>query len=652
MMAPESNAPPRELGSHYTPQALAHRMVAACLDRWVGNQTGMFATATDSSCCRVLDPACGDGAFLLEVFDELCRRFAVGSAGNAATDDHFAERRLEIVRRHIFGVDIDPAAIEALRSRLITRIGATGELTREAAGVIEANFRCGNALTGPAAGNPDAGGQSGSISASGAIDWHREFPEAMGAGGFDVILGNPPYLRERNARALFDALATTELGRHWRTARMDLWYYFVHRSLDLLRPGGILSFIVSSYWMSSRGAGRLVDRLSQETIMEEILLFDRAPVFEGVSGRHMIFRLMKRGDQHGRSRSDRKIVDACRVVVDQTPAPRRGKQRAASTADSLLPGEYFVPLNQLYQSGRLVVARTDPNRDVFRGRSVLGESFATRQGMAENPPRINRRLYREAPERYPLGEGVFVLTASEIERLRLLPTEQRLLRPYYDLSAVTRYRLAEAPTHSVLYLTRRTAPDLNELPNLARQLNRFRPILERRREARRGTIAWWHLHWPRAEEIFIRPRILSVQMGRRPQFVFVERPAYVGFSINAVLGKDSAALPLDALTGILNSDLAQSWFARHAKRRGVNLEINAHLLRQFPLPGRDDEIERQIGQLVRDRQRLDKDHWNAEQIEREIEDLVAQLYRATSTGPDVVDNSNGKLQNGHCKLQI
>src|SRR6516162_6031815 len=91
MMAPESNAPPREIGSHYTPHALANRMVAACLDRWAGNQTGMSTTATDSSCCRVLDPACGDGAFLLEVFDELCRRFAVGLAGNVATGNHFAE---------------------------------------------------------------------------------------------------------------------------------------------------------------------------------------------------------------------------------------------------------------------------------------------------------------------------------------------------------------------------------------------------------------------------------------------------------------------------------------------------------------------------------------------------------------------------------
>jgi hypothetical protein len=250
--------------------------------------------------------------------------------------------------------------------------------------------------------------------------------------------------------------------------------------------------------------------------------------------------------------------------------------------------------------------------------------------MAENPPRINRRLHREAPDRYAPGEGVFVLKAVEIGRLHLSPAEHRLLRPYYELSAAGRYQLADEPTHHVLYLTGRTAPALNEIPNLARHLERFRPILERRRETRLGKIAWWHLHWPRAEEIFVQPRILSVQMGDRPEFVFVERPVFVGFSINIILARDATAPGLDALTGILNSNLAASWFDRHAKRRGVKFDINAHVLRQFPLPGRGEELENKIAELVRERQRLQTEDPLAPAIEREIEDRVAQLYNAGS----------------------
>jgi adenine-specific DNA-methyltransferase len=624
--------PPRELGSHYTPKAVARSMVRACLDRWLG-EASASPGGVNSPGCRVLDPACGDGAFLLEVFDELCRRYAIESAACAPGSDcecnESTVQRLDIVRRHIFGVDIDLPAIEALRSHLRARIAASGELAGTAAQIVEANIRCGNSLAGPDGTRPAAPKQPDLSARAGAIDWRCEFPAAANAGGFDVIIGNPPYLRERNARALFDSLAATDLGRLWREARMDLWYYFVHRSLDLLRPGGILAFIVNSYWMSSRGARKLIDRLERETRMEEIVLLENSPVFNAVAGRHMIFRLQKRGDRRGRSQSDSDAAGACRIIVPRPSAPRQRKRSAATAAGAQMPEQYDVPLSDIYQQGRLVVARPDPKQDIFRGRARLAESFDTRQGIAENPPRINRRLHREAPHRYAPGEGVFVLQADEIERLHLSPAEHRLLRPYYELSATGRYQLAEGPTHQVLYLTGRTALALGEIPNLARHLERFRPILERRRETREGKTAWWHLHWPRAEEIFLRPRILSVQMGDRPQFVFVERPAFVGFSINIILAKRAAAPGLDALTGILNSDVAASWFDRHAKRRGVNLEINAHVLRQFPLPGRDEDLESKIAELVRERQRLRVDEPPAPAIEREIEDRVAQLYNAT-----------------------
>jgi hypothetical protein len=126
---------------------------------------------------------------------------------------------LEILRRHVFGVDLDPGAIDTLRIHLAARVGATGELGREAARVIETNIRCGDSLTGPDAGSPVAADQPGSTWPAGAIDWRRDFPAAIGAGGFDIIIGNPPYLRERNARALFDSLAATELARRRQAHR-------------------------------------------------------------------------------------------------------------------------------------------------------------------------------------------------------------------------------------------------------------------------------------------------------------------------------------------------------------------------------------------------------------------------------------------------
>lgn len=588
--------PHRELGSVYTPQAIAGKMVRACLDRWFDENHAATDRAAPPA-CRVLDPACGDGAFLLEVFDELCRR--------CLADDSAA--RLEIVRSSIFGVDIDPSAVAALRLKLLDRIRAPDERQAEVAAVIETNIRCGNSLTGPDFGNswrernPAAAEQRGCCVE--AIDWLRQFTAAAVAGGFDVIIGNPPYLRERDAKGLFDRLTATDLGRRWRDARMDLWYYFVHRSLDLLSPAGILSFIVNSYWMSSRGAARLIERLAHETQFDEITLLDDVPVFPKIAGRHMIFRLSK-----GR-----------RNAMPRVLIRRHGSDPATLE-------EYSLSHDELFEHGRIVVARPDPRQRIFAGRRALGDFFATRQGMAENPPAINGRLLRQFAGRYSLKEGVFVLRRAEVDRLNLSSDERALLRPYYDTSDVERYRLGPEPTHHVLYLTRTTAPTLDGLPQIAAHLERFRPILERRREARAGKIAWWHLHWPRAEEIFIRPRILAVQMGKRPQFVFAARPTFVGFSINLILAKHEDGFALPVLAGILNSELARTWFERHAKRRGVHLEINAHVLRQFPLPGRDEAFERKIEVLVTRRQEDAIDEAKARGLDDEINRCVIALY--------------------------
>jgi hypothetical protein len=115
-------------------------------------------------------------------------------------------------------------------------------------------------------------------------------------------------------------------------------------------------------------------------------------------------------------------------------------------------------------------------------------------------------------------------------------------------------------------------------------------------------------------------------MGQRPQFVFVERPTFVGFSINLILPQAHDVFALDVLTGVLNSNLALTWFDRHAKRRGINLEINAHLLQQFPLPGRATEVERTIGELVRERQAVPVDTARAVTLEQDIEESVRRLY--------------------------
>ncbi len=575
----------REWGSFYTPSPIVNFMAESCL-RGALRQRG-----------RILDPACGDGMFLIGAAQELASGRRLRAAG-----------RLEIVRRRLFGVDVDSAAIADARRRLSAWIAPhNDELAAEANRVLGANLRVGNSLIGA------------DFTASSAADdgfcWRNAFPHVADAGGFDLVLGNPPYRRELAAKTLFDTIADTPLGRQWRQPRMDLWYYFLHRGLDLLKPDGRLCFIVNSYWTASRGAVKMIERLQRETTLEEVLLLGNRKIFDGVAGRHMILRLRK----SIRRRS-------CRVVSLENPD--REFPRSHRDVDSVAE-VHEIEQADLDTAGRLTLSPSPGHAAVFDDCRRLGDEFDTAQGMAENPPRINRRLAAAFDGAYEIGEGVFVLTHEEVGGLHLNSNERRLLRPYFETSALDRFAVPGRASHQVLYLTRDTAPSLERLPNISRHLSRFRRILERRRETRAGHNAWWHLHWPRRERIFTEPAVLSLQMGRVPRFVFAAAPTYVGFSVNLILEKSPGGLSLEALTGILNSAVAADWFARHAKRRGVNLELNLNVLRQFPLPPRDERRERQLAKLVDARQANGPPARCAQQ-EARIDKIVAGLYGITA----------------------
>ena len=212
---------------------------------------------------RVLDPACGAGAFLIGVYRHLLewhlRRYvdddpqkhAHGPCPRLSRSRDGAWRlaldeRRKLLLESVFGADIDPGAVDAAKSALVLTMfeefAAGSELSETQAGKIaertiehlSANIRCGNVLIDPA----DIGERSPLGS---PLQW---------PGRFDAVVGNPPYRRELGFRQSMESLAATRLGKLHRSARMDLWYYFLHRGMELLESDGVLSFVVSSYWTS------------------------------------------------------------------------------------------------------------------------------------------------------------------------------------------------------------------------------------------------------------------------------------------------------------------------------------------------------------------------------------------------------------------
>lgn len=538
----------KSAGAFYTPRYVVNYIVNG--------------TLSDHQDLRLLDPACGTGRFLLGAFDAMSTR--IGGA-----EPTLAESR-QLLEQQIFGVDTDPWAISIADTTLKFRLLESCEQpmsNEELLLFLEPlrNLSCANSLTGDVDGNLE--------------------PQS-----FDAVIGNPPYRRERSSKSLMDEIAATDFGRRYRTARMDLWYYFVHRAAELLRPNGQLSFIVNSYWTSGAGAEKLLKTFRDELQLAEIFDLDDVPVFDGVAGQHMIFRARKS------QTSDATLI-------------RKLKLRDTKSGEGCLSGadpviEFRKPPRDLFTPSGIDLS--SPNsRDCeasFRNCVPLEALGLIRQGIAENPASINHRTNERFGDQWRVGDGVFVISQAELDAMKLSDAEQSLVRPYHQLKDLGRYRVADRCSHYLIYSTKQTCPEIERHPLLHRHLARFRPVMESRRETRAEKNKWWHLHWPRDESLWKQSKIVCLQMASRPSFAVARSDTYVSFSANVFVPRDLRE-SLDYVAAVLNSKVLVDWFERHAKRRGIGLDISGRVLRQVPVRRINFDNPREVelhSQLTRD----------------------------------------------------
>jgi hypothetical protein len=206
-------------GVYYTPDVVILRLVSDTLLRRCAS---MPAAALRS--VRIVDPSCGSGALLLTAYRALCDLLAArGRVGGPLSPA--AKRR--VLRDSVFGVDLDPEAVEVTRLSLALAAGVRGE---EAADAL-ANIRCGNALIAPEASELDAPGEP--------VSW----PSLAGAAGFDVVLGNPPWGQKR-IRAPADLKAY--LRDRFPSSRgiFDWFRPFVELAVRLTREGGSFGMVL------------------------------------------------------------------------------------------------------------------------------------------------------------------------------------------------------------------------------------------------------------------------------------------------------------------------------------------------------------------------------------------------------------------------
>ena len=232
---------------------------------------------------RIVDPACGSGVFLIMAFDFL--KAELGRVNDKIADLQGKDQHIqdlidpdsEILTNNLFGVDVNSESIEIAKLSLWIKTARRGKVLDSLSG----NLRVGDSLIE----------DSNFAYLDHAFTWETAFPGVFAEGGFDVVLGNPPYVRMEHLKALKPYL---EKRYEVVSDRADLYCYFFERGLRLLKPGGRLGFISSNTFFKT-GSGRpLREYLRREAILESVVDFGDLQVFEGVNTTPAILT-MKRG---------------------------------------------------------------------------------------------------------------------------------------------------------------------------------------------------------------------------------------------------------------------------------------------------------------------------------------------------------------------
>lgn len=225
----------------------------------------------------ILDPACGSGAFLNQALDFLIKEHQyIDELDASLTGQAIVFRNIEntVLENNIYGVDLNEESIEIAKLSLWLR---TAQPRRQLT-TLSSNIKCGNSLI-----------EDPKVAGAKAFNWRKEFPEIFDNGGFDVVIGNPPY------GATFNEQEKEYITKKYRSYqyKFESYLYFYEQGLNILKEKGFLSFITPELFLRLEKSENIRRLLLENSTLTE-LKFCGENVFADVKVNSVILTLTKK----------------------------------------------------------------------------------------------------------------------------------------------------------------------------------------------------------------------------------------------------------------------------------------------------------------------------------------------------------------------
>lgn len=486
-------------GIYYTPTYIVDYIVQNTL----GKVLKPLKKPTEAYKIKILDMACGSGSFLLRSFDLLDDWYR-------NHDKDYAQSKLEletnaakmtkkalILKTNIFGVDLDPKAVEITQLNLLLRAAET----RYRLPNLINNIKFGNSLISQSL-TPEMY----------PMEWNKEFSEIMSDGGFDVVIGNPPYVRQEE---FLDIKPYLERNYEVYHSMADLYVYFFERELKVLKEGGYFGMIVSNKWLKA-GYGKNLRRFLNKFFIEQYIDFGDLPVFQDATTYPCIIIIRN-------IRKTNPKVSVCLV----------------KTLDFDIIGKYInsnkfiIHQNTLDDEGwNFVDSSTFSLIEKIKKRSVTLGDYVENQ--------CYFGIKTGLTEAYVIDEN------EKVELIKKDPSSADLIKPFLLGKEVRPYYIEYNNKYIILA---KIGIDIKKYPAILERMNGYKTQLEKRSD--QGDY-WYQLRSCDYYDLFEKPKLIYGSMTTGPRFT-IDYDGYYANNANFFIPTEDKKL-----LGILNSKLG--WF--------------------------------------------------------------------------------------------
>ena len=459
--------------------------------------------------------------------------------------------------------------------------------------------------------------------------WKLEFGEVFKENdGFNIIIANPPYIKENTNKKAFDDLRDSP----YYQGKMDLWYLFACISLDLLKKNGVMSFIATNNWVTSYGASKMRNKIINDSKILSLIDFNNFKIFDTAGIQTMITMVQKNKDLNNYSFNYRKLGND---AVDMSSV-----MDLLDTC-SLNSNEIISPtINREDFTNQLLIFN-NPQTEIVLKKIEKVENFKLQsnevaQGIVPPQDAINKKALSILGDEFSIGDGIFVLNNDELQSMSLFDEEKKLIKPYFTSSELLPYYGLQHNKYWIIYTSSefKNPEKLSEYPNIRNHLDKFEKVITSANKP-------YGLHRARNEKFFQGEKITSLRKcSDRPCFTYTDFDCYVSQTFFVI---KTEKINQKFLTGFLNSSICAFWLKNKGKMQGNNYQIDKEPLMNIPIPVLPKELEDPIIELVS--KILDIKKMNSLQdtslIQKDLDLLFNEIYELSHDDINVIKTSIG-----------